>query len=116
MSLAEQVVVLGGSWVEQRKNFGKTEILMCKQPVDVTKPAVIAEIGVVTPFTIMGRSGTLVVTSKAFWIGSAMVTWAEKHEELEASVDYHLVCYEDSTKSSGYIYVAQESNGVIHVC
>ncbi|HBC3836781.1 TPA: hypothetical protein KD863_005177, partial [Vibrio parahaemolyticus] len=52
MSLAEQVVVLGGSWVDQRKQMGRSEILVCERPLSLDKEAVRAEIGDAKPFDI----------------------------------------------------------------
>lgn len=75
MSLAEQVVVLGGSWVEQRKHVGRSEILICERPLKLHNDAVQAEIGSQKPFDIYQVKNGIGTLMKAIRIGRSLIVW-----------------------------------------
>lgn len=75
MSLAEQVVVLGGSWVEQRKQVGRSEILICGRPLLLNKEAVRAEIGDQKPFDIYQVKNGIGTLMSALRIGRSLIVW-----------------------------------------
>ncbi|AYO14389.1 hypothetical protein D0812_12885 [Vibrio owensii] len=80
MSLAEQVVVLGGSWVEQRKQMGRSEILVCERPLSLDKEAVRAEIGDQKPFDIYQVKDGIGTLMKALRIGHSLIVWELAHD------------------------------------
>ena len=82
MSLAEQVVVLGGSWVEQRKQMGRSEILVCERPLSLDKEAVRAEIGNVNPFKISVRDNGKSRHMAAIRVGHGLIMWEVPRAEL----------------------------------
>ncbi|EHJ9983672.1 hypothetical protein KB976_002742 [Vibrio parahaemolyticus] len=75
MSLAEQVVVLGGSWVEQRKQMGRSEILICERPLMLSNEAVRAEIGSQKPFDIYQVKNGIGTLMSALRIGRSLIVW-----------------------------------------
>ncbi|EJB8443135.1 hypothetical protein O4N73_25060 [Vibrio parahaemolyticus] len=75
MSLAEQVVVLGGSWVDQRKQMGRSEILVCERPLLLDKEAVRAEIGDAKPFDIYQVKNGIGTLMNALRIGRSLIVW-----------------------------------------
>ncbi|MCX8816699.1 hypothetical protein [Vibrio parahaemolyticus] len=80
MSLAEQVVVLGGSWVEQRKLVGRTEILVCERPLSLDKEAVRAEIGDQKPFDIYQIKNGIETLMSVLRIGRSLIVWEMAHD------------------------------------
>ncbi|MEF1330992.1 hypothetical protein [Vibrio sp. M260121] len=75
MSLAEQVVVLGGSWVEQRKQMGRSEILIPSRPLSFDKEAVRAALGDIKPFDIYQVKNGVGTLMKAIRIGRSLIVW-----------------------------------------
>ncbi len=77
MSLAEQVVVLGGAWVTERRTKGRGELLKCSRPLRLENPAVIAEVGHVTPIDIdiTRNEGGYEKRMKALRVGVDLIYW-----------------------------------------
>ncbi len=76
MSLAEQVVVLGGAWVAERRKKGCGELLKCSRPLRLNS-AVIAEVGNVTPIDIdiTRNEGGYEKRMKALRVGVDLIYW-----------------------------------------
>ncbi|MBD6980421.1 hypothetical protein [Vibrio parahaemolyticus] len=75
MSLAEQVVVLGGAWVEQRKQMGRSEILIPSRPLELSNEAMRAELGDKEPFDIYQVKNGIGTPMKALRIGRSLIVW-----------------------------------------
>lgn len=77
MSLAEQVVVLAGTWVQSRKRVGRGEVIECQLPPRLSNESVVAEIGHIEPFDISierdfeGKEKRM----KAIRIGADVICW-----------------------------------------
>ncbi len=82
MSLAEQVVVLAGTWVSKRKMIGRAEVLECETPPALDKRAVRAEIGNVSPFKISVNDNGKSRHMEAIRVGHSLIVWEESHAEL----------------------------------
>ncbi|HHI4988188.1 TPA: hypothetical protein ACP5VM_004766 [Vibrio parahaemolyticus] len=80
MSLAEQVVVLGGAWVEQRKQMGCSEILIPSRPLSFDKEAVRAALGDIKPFDIYQVKNGIGTFIKAIRIGRSVIVWESAHD------------------------------------
>ncbi len=75
MSLAEQIIVLSGTWVQSRKQIGRNEILMCECAPALSRPAVRAEIGDQEPFDIYQVKNGIGALMKAIRIGRSLIIW-----------------------------------------
>lgn len=82
MSLAEQVVVLGGSWVQQRKQMGRSEILVCERPLMLSNEAVRAEIGDQKPFNIYQVKNGVGTLMSALRVGCSLIVWEEPRARI----------------------------------
>lgn len=82
MSLAEQVVVLAGTWVSKRKEFGRAELLECEQAPSLNNAAVVAEIGEKTPFNISVNDNGKRKHMAAIRVGRSLVVWEAAHAQL----------------------------------
>lgn len=82
MSLAEQVVVLAGTWVAKRKMFGRAEILECECPPALDREMVKAEIGDAKPFNIAINDNGKRRYMAAIRIGHSLVVWEASHVNL----------------------------------
>ncbi|HBC3365142.1 TPA: hypothetical protein KDX70_003397 [Vibrio parahaemolyticus] len=80
MSLAEQVVVLGGAWVEQRKQMGRSEILIPSRPLLFDKEAVRVVLGDIKPFDIYQVKNGIGTLMKAIRIGHSVIVWEPAHD------------------------------------
>lgn len=79
MSLAEQVVVLAGTWVAKRKMFGRAEVLECECPPALDREMVKAEIGDITPFDIAINDNGKRKHMAAIRIGRSLIVWNTRH-------------------------------------
>ncbi|EOW2077617.1 hypothetical protein ACNZ70_001942 [Vibrio mimicus] len=75
MSLAEQVIVLSGTWVQSRKRMGRNEILVCESTPVLSSPAVRAEIGDAKPFDIYQVKNGVGTLMNALRIGRSLIVW-----------------------------------------
>ena len=82
MSLAEQVVVLAGTWVSKRKVIGRAEVLECEAAPILSKASVRAEIGDVTPFRICVNEQGCRRHLAAIRIGCSLVVWDDPYPEF----------------------------------
>lgn len=81
MSLAEQVIVLSGTWVSKRKVIGRSEVLECETAPTLSKKAVRAEIGDVTPFSICVNQQGCRRHLAAIRIGCSLIVWDAPYPE-----------------------------------
>ncbi len=82
MSLAQQVVVLAGTWVSKRKMIGRAEVLECETPPALDREMVRAEIGNVNPFKISVRDNGKSRHMAAIRIGHSLIMWEVPRVEL----------------------------------
>ncbi|MCE7729655.1 hypothetical protein [Vibrio campbellii] len=82
MSLAQQVVVLAGTWVAKRKMIGRAEVLECEGTPALDKAAVRAEIGDVKPFNISVNDNGRIRHMAAIRISHSLILWEAPHADF----------------------------------
>ncbi len=82
MSLAEQIIVLSGTWVQSRKRVGRNEVLVCECAPVLSKPAVRAEIGNQKPFDIYQVKNGVGTLMSALRVGCSLIVWEVSHARV----------------------------------